>query len=523
MITQSINLNLIPGGVLPRINVSQYDKGSRTLIFNLYNRSTAFIIPGNSTITIQGTKADKTGFQYECTYSGSVVTADLEQQMTVFAGDVICELVITNSGNILGSANFVLNVEEAALADDVIISETELPLIEKASQAAEYAQDAEAYAAGTRDGVPVSPGDEAYHNNAKYYADNFNKILAPVETDPSASSKAYAVGQHFILDGELYKAKTPIAPGDALVLDTNYEAAESIEAQIETLDAENQTLTNNLSDEVKTRAKLGAHQLLDLSLENLKKSTSGGTWTDNVFTPSSSTAEGDLKFTLNSDSSIIGNGLAQEDCMLYLSLIGGNANISNIVDLDEDVILSGCPSGGSNNTYMIQWYSASTSSAIDYGSGVNVHPTNKTSYIRIIVKSGQSLNNLVFKPLIKLKSDPSSELTPYTMTNRELTDAFNTLSAKAVKTFIYSPSTDKTVKNNHYAAAKYIFDRISDGESALALVRFDGGYYDIMCVMRFDATHFYCFDAMHGSGFGSIIYFYYRGNNTYNDIFILGT
>lgn len=74
-----------------------------------------------------------------------------------------------------------------------------------------------------------------------------NISLAPVEADPSASSKDYAIGQHFILDGELYKAKTAIALGDALVLDTNYEAAGSIEAQIETLDAENQTLTNNVS------------------------------------------------------------------------------------------------------------------------------------------------------------------------------------------------------------------------------------------------------------------------------------
>ena len=45
MITQTINLNLIPGGVLPRINVSQYDKGSRTLNFNIYNGSVLFPIP----------------------------------------------------------------------------------------------------------------------------------------------------------------------------------------------------------------------------------------------------------------------------------------------------------------------------------------------------------------------------------------------------------------------------------------------------------------------------------------------
>lgn len=177
MITQSINLNLIPGGVLPRINVSQYDKGSRTLQFNLYNGSTAFSIPSSSAITIQGTKADNTGFQYSCTYSGSVVTADLAQQMTAFAGEVTCEIVITKSGNILGTANFILNVEQAALSDDIVISDTDLPLIEQAVEAVQetkgYSEDAEAYAIGTRNGVAVTSGDAAYENNAKYYAEHF--------------------------------------------------------------------------------------------------------------------------------------------------------------------------------------------------------------------------------------------------------------------------------------------------------------------------------------------------------------
>lgn len=139
MITQSINLNLVPGGVRPIINVSQYDKGSRTLQIVLFNGVTAYQIPDGASVTIQGTKADKTGFQYEVdSYSGNVVTTDIEQQMTVFPGDVAIELSISKNGDRLGTANFILRVEPAALADDTIISETELPLIEQAVEIAEH-------------------------------------------------------------------------------------------------------------------------------------------------------------------------------------------------------------------------------------------------------------------------------------------------------------------------------------------------------------------------------------------------
>ena len=184
MITQSINLNLIPGGVLPRFNVSQYDKGSRVLQFNLFSGSFPFEVPDGSTVTIQGTKKDMTGFQYPCTYQGSLVVSDLYDQMTVLAGEVTTELVITDTNlNILGTCNFIIDVEQAALSKDIPISETELPLLQEAVRAADEAKasaeaaeddakDAEAWANGTRGGVPVRPSDPTYQKNAKYYVDN---------------------------------------------------------------------------------------------------------------------------------------------------------------------------------------------------------------------------------------------------------------------------------------------------------------------------------------------------------------
>lgn len=177
MITQTINLNLIPGGVLPRINVSQYDKGSRTLNFNIYNGSVLFDIPTGSTITIQGTKPDHTGFQYSCEYEGSVVTANLEQQMSIISGEVTCEITINKDLQLIGTGNFILNVEPAAVKDDTVISETELPLIE---QAIEAAAEAEASAISAAESAEEAASWSAH---PPYIGENGNWYVYDSETE----------------------------------------------------------------------------------------------------------------------------------------------------------------------------------------------------------------------------------------------------------------------------------------------------------------------------------------------------
>lgn len=197
MTTQSFDLELIPGGVAPVIYASQYDKG-QTWLISLKANNQSFNIPAEASVTIRGTKPDSTGFQYPCTYSGNIVTAEEKQQMTIKAGKVPCEIVISKSGAIIASLNFYLIVEAAALSDTTVISDTELPLIEEAAEAVEQipalvesaledigdakdeaieaveeaATDSEAWAKGTRNGVPVGPTDPTYENNAEYYSDN---------------------------------------------------------------------------------------------------------------------------------------------------------------------------------------------------------------------------------------------------------------------------------------------------------------------------------------------------------------
>ena len=72
------------------------------------------------------------------------------------------------------------------------------------------------------------------------------RIIAPLEVSPSEN--AYSVGEQLIFNDVLYKAKTAIAVGDALVVDTNIELAPKISSQI-------QTLTNNVSNNATAIAK----------------------------------------------------------------------------------------------------------------------------------------------------------------------------------------------------------------------------------------------------------------------------
>ena len=147
MLEQTIYLDVVPGGLPPIVNVSQFDEGSRTLHINLYASSGEFEIPAGSTAKVQGTKRDKKGFSYSATLNGSEVICDITQNMTAIAGRVPCEVVIENGNDILATANFILMVKQAAFGADTDISDSDLPdFYELADQIAQDAQEAAASA-----------------------------------------------------------------------------------------------------------------------------------------------------------------------------------------------------------------------------------------------------------------------------------------------------------------------------------------------------------------------------------------
>ncbi len=266
-----------------------------------------------------------------------------------------------------------------------------------------------------------------------------NKTLAPVETDLTGASQAYAKGAKFIYNGIMYQAKTAIAQGTALVLNTNYEAAPNVETQI--------------ANEAAVRSQMGAKNLLIFDLAKIKEVNTNGTWTDNVYSFDGLTA------TFNSDGSISLSGTTSEWIAIKL-----------VTPLFFEVLpansytLTGCPAGGSSLTYglVAQFKDDATSKTLnDYGSGatntydINVSLTGGNVFVSLYPNI--DFTGMTFKPMLRLAKDPDETYQPYAKTNVELTEQVSSLNTaianKADASALNSKENVPTVLNATLAAS----------------------------------------------------------------------
>lgn len=196
MKTQIIKLNLIPGampgGLRPAINVSQYDVG-RPLKFQLYDGKTKAEIEDDTVITVQGTKPDKTGFAYACTWSGNEVTVATQKQMTVCAGKVDCELHLVKGETEIGTANFILEVEPSALSEDTIISASDIPAIIEAARNNQLTDEAIQNAINSATAAAESESNASASERAAYGSEQSATMSAENALQSANSSSNFAL------------------------------------------------------------------------------------------------------------------------------------------------------------------------------------------------------------------------------------------------------------------------------------------------------------------------------------------
>jgi len=310
MITQEYFLDMIPGeSTPPVVHVSQFDVNSRTLTFNLMKGGVAYEPDAGMSVTLDGTKPDETAFSYPMTVNGSSVSIDVQTQMTVVSGHVKCEVSVSNASGKIGSANFILAVEESAI-DDGAISETDIPIFEdlknQAQQAAasaeQSAEDAETAtssvssivpaSAGTTgqvltktangadwqdvDGLPAggttgqvltkqssTDGDADWETPtcgqwgsitgtlsdqtdlASALAGKANTSTLATVETGTTSSKAYAVGEYLVYNGILYKVTTAITSDGQTLTPGSNITAVSVGAELTSLNNGLSNLTKN--------------------------------------------------------------------------------------------------------------------------------------------------------------------------------------------------------------------------------------------------------------------------------------
>lgn len=164
--------------------------------------------------------------------------------------------------------------------------------------------------------------------------------------------------------------------------------------------------------------------------------TSGGVWTDQQrqeteigavanlgaknllkITSESQTVNG-VTFTVNDDQTITVNGVNTSTTSTALFIIDDVPLPAGIA-----YTLSGCPSGGSFQTYYIgsldttNWLEFTT----DIGNGNTATlNTPKTIRFRIGIRPGVTVDNLIFKPMLRRAEITDNTFVPYAPTNREL-------------------------------------------------------------------------------------------------------
>lgn len=119
-------------------------------------------------------------------------------------------------------------------------------------------------------------------------------------------------------------------------------------------------------------------------------------------TPKTTTING-ITMVNNGDGTYTVNGIATDDFDIALAQYTTKQNIY--------YTLSGCPSGGSNTTY----YLDPRGYEYDTGSGITIRNQNQdfSNYIRIAIKKGVTVNNLLFKPMFN-EGQTAQPYEPYT-------------------------------------------------------------------------------------------------------------
>ena len=105
-------LNLIPSSYIPEVHLSQYDIG-RELKFKLMDGNTEYSVPSGASVTVKATKPSGLGFVVNAEADGSIVTLSNTETMTNESGRFPAELSISNNETLLGTSNFIFNIEKS--------------------------------------------------------------------------------------------------------------------------------------------------------------------------------------------------------------------------------------------------------------------------------------------------------------------------------------------------------------------------------------------------------------------------
>lgn len=114
-----------------------------------------------------------------------------------------------------------------------------------------------------------------------------------------------------------------------------------------------------------------------------------------------------VTFTRNADGTVVANGTStSNNCIFYV----GNVTL----EPDKTYIYNGCPAGGGDQTTYCLYFGGRSSDWADFGAGKTLPAVTESTTLssRIIVYSGTTVENLIFRPMVR-EAGTSSTFNPY--------------------------------------------------------------------------------------------------------------
>lgn len=139
-------------------------------------------------------------------------------------------------------------------------------------------------------------------------------------------------------------------------------------------------------------------------LHGYSKPWAGGAGKNKLPNNASSVTINNVEFTINSDGSVLATGTATANTVL---LIWNKVN-DKLLD-DGNYILTGCPSGGSDNTFYLGTNGFGSAKDTGNGSNMNVISSQNQTNVLIYINSGYIIpdEGLLFQPMIRESTTPS--------------------------------------------------------------------------------------------------------------------
>ena len=398
------SVNLIPNREFAVIHLNQYEYGTgNTRTVAIYNGDVPFDIPSGSDISIEGVKPDGNAFAYDdgITFEDNEVTFELQDQMTVLAGQFPVEIVIRNSQGRWSTKNLIFDIEAGPVNENTPISDEDIPAYidlaqRNANRAVSAAETATSAASTATSKATIATNAATTATTAASSATTAattatTKATIATEAASTATSAAASAAESEA-NADMYQEIAKTAADDVRPIIT--EVGDVV-------------VTENAKEEKLFYFKADFSPKQDFNGYDHAWAPGGGK--NKLQATVASRTHYGITYTLQDDGGIKVQGTSTGTSLYYFFDQTGAS--SQTVFTNGSYTLTG---GVDSNIYITGFTTTDNTGRFDdTGTGVTFTVSNGfIRYIRLVVKSGTTVDTVIY-PMIRLASEADATFEPY--------------------------------------------------------------------------------------------------------------